>query len=222
MGIRALLVVGAIVVVCCWWGGQQTYVAIRDRDQLTISCADYVNKRPDARWLKLTDCEYDFEHLAYEEGASRYRTVYLPLRPAGDSSGPAVIIVKREDRELLDVVWALEHDEEKPAELDRVMTDLMKPTEGLVEFGLDLDDKEQKALAGLGLGLAKDFVIIDHGDEPKLAKGIMVLMLGLGGIATLAYLILRGRRPPKTPPPTHTPPPMKAPSSPIAAFEREV
>jgi hypothetical protein len=42
MGIRALVVMGVCAVIALWCGGQNTYVALRDRHQLEISCSDYL------------------------------------------------------------------------------------------------------------------------------------------------------------------------------------
>lgn len=226
MGIRALVVLGVLAAVLTWWGGQKTYVAIRDSKQVEITCADYVKKRPDARWLKLTDCEYDFEHLAYEEDSSgsKYRSVYFPLRPSGEKDGPTYIVIKRDDKDMLAIVYALEHGNDHPPGLERVMTDLLKPAEGLVQFGVDLDDKDKDQLAGLGLGLAKDFVIIDNGDKPNLTAGLIMLLLGLGVGGALVWFGIATLRKPKAPPPTYRPPmnPMNPvdPTNPIKAFER--
>lgn len=194
-----LLIVGG---VCVWWGSQNTYIALRDRHQLEISCADYVTKRPEARWLKLTGCEYDFDHMAYEQSQSgTISKVYLPLRPTGEQSGPTRIVVVRDDEEMVKVANALEHDDAKPEPaFDHVMQQLAQPTEGLVQFGLDLNDKDKKDLAGLGLGLDRDFVLIDNGAKPKLMKGLGVLSLGLTLLGVFGVLIARRFRKPKVVP----------------------
>ena len=217
--ILLLIVAGA----CLWWGTQNTYVALRDRKQLEITCADYIKKRPEARWLKLTHCEYDFDHLAYEAmKGGKITKVYLPLRPEGEESGqPTRIVVVRDDEEMLSTTEALEHDDAvvKNAE-DRVMESLQKPAEGLVQFGLDLNDKDKKDLANLGLGLDKDFVLVDYGEKPKLQKGLIVLMIGLGAVGLFVFLLLRRFRKSKAPP---APPRPINPNNPVvSAFERPV
>lgn len=217
---------GVCAVIALWWGGQNTYVALRDRNQLEISCSDYLKKRPDARWLKLTDCAYDFENLAYfqKKGEDKYTSVYMPLRPAGETGGPTHIAVKFEDKELLAVVYALEHGQSRPSGFDRVTAQLLEPTQGLVQFGLSMSDKDRDQLEGLGLGLADDFVIIDNGSKPNLTAGLIVLFLGLGVAGALAWFVImtlrerKAARAPKSPPPM-TPP---NPTSPIAPFERQV
>jgi hypothetical protein len=233
MLIRALAAGGVIALVLCAFGAQFTYVAIRDGKQLEISCADYIARRPDARWLKLTDCEYDFEHLAYEEdqAGDKYTHIYLPLRAVGDDSLLTNIVVKRSDEAIRNVVWGLEHGESRPIGIDRVMMDLGKPTEGLVEFGLSLSDKERGELGKLGLGLTKDFVLIDDARQPQLAAGIIMLAIGLSGLGVLGWLIIRQLRKPKTPPqqppffgPMNPMNPMGPgfPNSPVASFERKI
>jgi hypothetical protein len=108
------------------------------------------------------------------------------------------------------------------------MMDLGKPTEGFVAFGFSLSEKERDQLGKLGLGLTDDFVLIDDKAEPRLAAGIIMLVLGLGGIGVLGWLIIRQLRKPKTPPPQ--PPffrPMNPmgpgfPNNPVASFERKL
>jgi hypothetical protein len=206
MRIRTVAALVLIALAMCAFGAQYTYVGLRDGEQLEITCADYIKKRPDARWLKLTECAPDFKHMAFEEARDHYTAVYLPLRPIGDKSSPNVIVVKRTDYDLLGVVWALLHGEENPPHFDRVTEDLMKPTEGLVQFGLDLEDEQKAQLAGLDLGLAKDFVVIDNGSEPRLAAGIALLLLGVGGLGALGWFLrreLRSRKQRRVVPPTN-------------------
>ena len=225
MGIRALVVLGVIAAALCMWGGQKTYVAIRDRQQLEISCADYVKKQPSARWLKLVDCEYDFDHLAYEQESSgdKYKAVYFPLRPAGEEGGPTHIVVKRDDAAMLQIVYAFEHGNEHPPGMDQMVPELLRPVEGLVQFGLDLDDKDKEELGKLNLGLANDFVILDNGSKPNLVAGLILLLLGLGvGGALVWFGIMsvreRKRRPPQRPFTMGPPGPM----TPVSPFERPI
>ena len=219
---RLMILLLIVAAACWWWGGQNAYVALHDSKQLEISCADYVKKRPESKWLKLTDCEYDFDNMAMEQYKSgKISKVYLPLRPVGEESGgPTRIIVERSDDDMLKVAEAFEHDDAEPhPAMDNVMASLQKPTEGLVQFGIDLDDKDKTQLAGLGLGLDKDFVIIDNGAKPKLQKALIVLMIGLGAVGLFVWLLLRRFRKAKGPPmPTHIPPS----NNPIASFERPV
>jgi hypothetical protein len=219
---RLIIVLLVVVGVCLWWGGQNTYIALRDRHQLEITCADYIKKRPDSRWLKLTHCEADFDNLAVEtdSGGYKIRKVYLPLRPEGETSGPTRIVVVRDDEDIIAAVKAPEHHGVAAQHaIDNVLAQLQQPTEGLVQFGLDLDDKDKEQLAGLSLGLDKDFVLVDYQAKPKLQKGLFVLSLGLAGIAFLGFLILRRFRKHKTPP---APPRPADPNNPISAFERPI
>src|SRR5262245_32461247 len=216
---RGVILLAILSIVALWWGGQNTFIGIRDHKQRVISCADYVKQRPDDRWLKLTDCDYDFDHLAYEKTTSgKIRAVYLPLRPAGVEGGPTQIVVKRDDSEMLVVVEAIEHNDANPQPAsDHVLAQLKEPAEGLVEFGLDLKDKDKKELGQLNLGLASDFVIIDYKHEPKLLFGLLALVAGLGMAGYVVLRLVRRARP-SPPPPTATAP--RDPSNPVSAFER--
>lgn len=220
-----LVLLGVCAIVALWWGGQNTYVALRDRHQLEISCADYLAKRPDTRWLKLTDCTYDFDNLAYfqNRGEDKYTAVYLPLRPVGETSGRTHIAVKFEDREFLDVVYALEHGQSSPPGFKRVTERLLEPTQGLVAFGLAMSSHDREELEKLGLGLADDFVVIDNGSKPNLTAGLIVLCLGLGvtgALVLFSIMALRERKRPK--PPINRPLRPGNLGGPIASFERHV
>jgi hypothetical protein len=72
------------------WGGHNTYIALHNRSPVEISCADYLGRRPEAAWLRLTGCFPDFGHLAVESStrttssgqSSTTTAVYVPLRAA--------------------------------------------------------------------------------------------------------------------------------------------
>jgi hypothetical protein len=129
--------------------------------------------------------------------------------------------VVREDADMLKVAQALENDDAEPQPaMNNVTASLVKPVEGLVQFGLDLNDKDKDELKNLGLGLDKDFVLIDYGDKPKLQKGLIVLAIGLGAIGLLTFLLIRRFRRPKAKP---MPPGVQPPSNnPIQKFEQPI
>jgi len=211
---RAILVLVILSAVALWWGGQHLYVGLRDREPLEITCADYVKQRPDTHWLKLTKCDADVDNLAYEDdrhgGADK---VYVPMRPLGEDKGaPASdtlarglapdrrsaslthIVVERDDQDIRDLVALGNAAGEKNPVVQRVAKSFDEPVEGTVKFGMDLSDKDQKQLKGLGLGLADDFVIIDRGQTPRLALGLGVFCLGLLGPAFVVFRLVRKRR----------------------------
>jgi len=193
MGIRLIIVLLALGGVGIYWGGTNFVTAVRERDPLEITCANYLKQKPDNRYLKLTECDPDMDNMAlYEEGegtAKKITAVYVPLRAKGTTVGKTQIVLLRKDTAITDLVSRADKlgtaDE---AQAKRIMDEFEAPNEGLVQFGMDLSDSDQKQLKGLNLGLSDDFVIMERGKEPKLLLG--ALALG-GGLAALAFM-LRG------------------------------
>jgi hypothetical protein len=174
-------------------GGWITYTAVREGKQLEISCDEYVRKRPANHWLKLTSCEYDFEHYAVKYKKHTDLTdgdieaVYFPLRPTGDTLGPVHLVVRHRDKNTLKVIEAVEDGREpSPATLEKVRVELAKPVEGIVVSGFD--DSERDEIEGLGLGLGKNFDVLERDRTPNLGFGIVLLTIG--GLAAMTALLM--------------------------------
>ncbi len=173
-----VLMIGAL-----WWGGQSTFTALKNRDQRTLSCADYERSRPDADWLQLTGCYFDFDDSASESvrgGAST--TAFIPLRSAPGKSGqPIQLFLVTKDKQILEFIRAVDNNDADRA--GALATDLAldKPQTltGLVQFGMELKDKERAKLAELFPHAAKDFALLEHNAKPKLGLGLGVLAAGL-------------------------------------------
>jgi hypothetical protein len=194
---RAVLFLIAVVGALLWWGLPNLYVALQNREPLETTCADYLKERPSAKWLRLTHCEADHANIAYEEASDHeIRRVYVPLRAEGEEqAGHTVIVVERDDQEMRDVMAKLRQDKPSDATIEKAGRLLGEPTEGLVKFGIDLSDKEQDQLRGLGLGLADDFVIIDRGGKPKLWLALAASLAGLAIIGFVVRALIRRRTP---------------------------
>ncbi len=194
---RGLIVLIIVTGVALWWGGQNFYTGIRERDPLEITCADYLKHRPDNRYLRLTECAADLDNLAIEEGKNKeVKAVYIPMRGKGETGGQTRIVMKRTDDEMTSLVAQLDKlgpgDEAKAT---RILGELEAPNEGLIQFGLDLSDKDTKELGRLNLGLAEDFVIMERGKSPRLLLGALALAAGLLGLAWFVRGIYRKFRP---------------------------
>jgi hypothetical protein len=76
-----------------------------------------------------------------------------------------------------------------------VLAELEGPNQGLVQFGLDLSDKDTKQLKDLNLGLAEDFIIMEHGKAPRLLLGALAFAGGLAALGWLLRMIYKKVRP---------------------------
>jgi hypothetical protein len=190
---RGLIFVIAVAGLGLWWGGQNLYTGLREREPLEITCAAYLKDRPDNRFLKLTECEPDLDNMAIEEGKNKeIKAVYIPMRAKGTTVGKTQIVLKRTDDDMTVLVDRLDGPngpDEKLAQ--KVLTELEGPNQGLVQFGLDLSDKDMTQLKNLNLGLADDFIIMEHGKAPRLLLGALAFAAGLLALGWLIRTIYK-------------------------------
>ena len=197
---RDLFLLPATVVVACGgtlWGGHHSYVALQNRAPLEITCADYLQSRPDAGWLRLTHCFPDFDHVGIEtftrktakdqSGTTTTAGVYVPLRAAQHSTDARTkILLLSDDDDMLTLGGF------SPTLDERVVIELSTSVEGLVESGLALSQRRRTEIANLHLRLTDDFVILERGARPRplwFALGELWL-----GIAAVTLLVRRYRR----------------------------
>ena len=194
---RGLIFVIAVAGLGLWWGGQNLYTGLRERDPLEITCASYLKDRPDNRFLKLTECEPDLENMAIEEGKNKeVKAVYIPMRAKGTTVGKTQIVLKRTDDAMTSLADSLDGPVgPNEAVAKKVLSELEGSNQGLVQFGLDLSDKDMTQLKNLNLGLADDFIIMEHGKAPRLLLGALAFAVGLAALGWMLFMIYRKVRP---------------------------
>jgi hypothetical protein len=180
---KILLVLAPVVLLVM--GGQQLYKAMKNPNAVKITCADYLAKPPDSHWLTLESCTPDWEGGAYESaaGSTTARVLFVPLRPTGVEGGQTRIVLRTEDKALLDLVNS--SNAEMPATTS---------WQGVVQFGLDLKDEERKEVGGLISGLADDFVLLEHNAKPNMGMAIAFLLGGLGLAGFVVWRFIKNRR----------------------------
>ncbi len=194
---RGLIFVIAVAGLGLWWGGQNLYTGLRERDPLEITCASYLKDRPDNRFLKLTECEPDLENMAIEEGKNKeVKAVYIPMRAKGTTVGKTQIVLKRTDDAMTSLADSLDGPVgPNEAVAKKVLGELEGQNQGLVQFGLDLSDKDMTQLKNLNLGLAEDFIIMEHGKAPRLLLGALAFAVGLAALGWMLRMIYKKVRP---------------------------
>src|SRR5215212_10034372 len=88
-----LLGVGGMFVAA-----HKCYLVLTNRRPTRMTCEEFIDKRPGAKWVELTGCELDVENaiglqsriLKVDKG------VFVPVRPAG-ATGPATILLRTDD-----------------------------------------------------------------------------------------------------------------------------
>lgn len=193
MQLGCLVAFGALYMM--WMGGQGLYTSIKNRAPMELACENYDEVKPNKEWLKLTGCELNVLESSYMETGGKVTELFIPARGPGDEEGdPIHVLVATKDRELLSLandMMKLENEAELMTyfaqHADKLY--LRRDVQGLVRYGVALDDDDRADLEGLDETLAPDFVIVDDGKEPGFGKSVgllgggTVLLLGIGAAA---------------------------------------
>lgn len=190
----------ALAAGLLWQGGQSCYVSSRNGEPLRMTMREYLNAKPSAEWLELRDAVVYlpgamniYNKLAGDSTAPA-TDIYVPVyasEPASDDQ-PTSVVLKTSDPELVRIYNAagavgndstrivrfLEENQRRLAETRTVS--------GVVQFGVDLDDKD-KELVRDHVAHNSDFIILADGTRPAGRGGSSLLIL-----AGLVVLVLSG------------------------------
>ena len=203
-------------------GGQALYTATLNRNPIEMTCADYLTKRPEGKWVKLKDCV-----LYRVQGADRrffekpMGEVFIPVRPVGASHESVIKILlaskRQEEIEFHQAADAAGDDPRKQADfVAKHLGQFMekREIEGTIRHGLDDPYDIKREFEKTGGNLTPDCIVIDEGKHPSFlnATGLIVAALVFG----ILRLILESRRPASLPPLTSIqPPPLPAQPPPL-------
>ena len=184
-----------VTITLIWSGAQSLYTNLTNSKSTTYTIEEYLEKRPDDKWLELTGCRLDLMDSAYQE--SRFgddiKEVYIPVsapkESADSENAPVQILFTTKDPEiiaLLKEAGSVQSDEDAMrfalGNLDKLYP--TRDISGLVRFGIDMRDKEADELRKLNSNLVEDFIMIDDGKKPEWT-GAIALPIGL----LLAYFV---------------------------------
>jgi hypothetical protein len=189
-----------LALAMLWGGGQTVYTALKNNAPSELTCDQVMTQPPGAHWLSLSGCEYDLENLTVGGILSTVSELYIPLRPVGDTSRRmSQVVLFTKDKQLLEIVRAMDKAPNEDVALTHLerLVDLGTPEriEGLVRFGIDLDDDDVKKVRQANPTLPNDFVLLDQGKKP-MAAWFGFSMLG-GGLAVSALVASRLLRRPR-------------------------
>ena len=154
-------------------GGQGVYTALQNPKPLAMTCAEYLARPHSQTWLQLSDCVPDWEKGGYT-GGDAADELFVPLRAPG--GGTTRLVLRTKDKDVL-------------ARINRgEFSDAPGRYEGLVQFGMELRDKERKTVADVVEGVTDDFVLLEHDKRPEV--GLHGAMLG-GGLLVLGFAVWR-------------------------------
>lgn len=195
--ILGVVAIGAFLVAA---GVQGLHDAETERSPRTLTVAEFMRRRPDESWLRLTECAVDLREAVWVESSSKKRTAYLIARAAGEPSPKrAHLVICPDDEVVLQTLEDLRAFEEKRDEqgareyfeANRGRIAFVREFEGLMraEYGLSADDQDAlKRRRDLFHGPA----VLDEGERPSWLRSIALLAAGV--VVGVAGVVLFVRR----------------------------
>ena len=178
-------------------GGQKIYETWNSGKLQTMSYDQFVKAKPGVGWYKLTDASWHLiDAPVLTGGLSKdvLGDLYIPVRKSGEEPGKSKIevLLHRENlKEAIDLSNFIALPVEKQISLlatDKSL-DAEHPVSGMIEFGIDSEDKQRDALNGaFGDELSSDYVVITDGAEPGGYGGPLLALFG--GLVILAFSFL--------------------------------
>lgn len=164
-------------------GCQGVYVALKNREPLEITTANYIARKPDAEWIVLKDAEVSLTEAAYKAWMGNISEIFIPVRPKGQPiTEPIHILLSTDDEAVaaaLQKLRAYGGTKEKTVNLASRKADelfMQKNISGVTRYGLFSDLVTRFKLANLNLQLADDFVILNEDATP--APYLPISMIG--------------------------------------------
>lgn len=199
LGCGMFIVGMAMLVMGCWGGMQRLYVSATNTSPTEMTCAEYIEQRPSASWLKLTECRADVIESVIE--TERFSDViekaWIPVYPVdADPGGPVAVVLESDSEEMIgklnQITRSFEAAGEDPEKMLQALIQAREigtfPMEGLVAFGYDLEDDEIEKVSGLVPELGSNFAVLRDGDAPSFMGAILHLLMALGGALVLFVL----------------------------------
>jgi len=201
--IRLGLFLIAITVGMLWACGQNLYTALRNRHPTTMSYEDYVKTKPSATWLVLTNCEIDLTDSCVKTyyGAKTPTEIYVPVRGvnAAKSNEVVHVVLATKDKERLATLSEMQNLDTKGALTwilkNRTRVFCQRNVSGLVEFGVNLKDRDRQRLSALLRNAANDFIILQEGAQPSITEGLGFTIAGLMILGLMVIYVRRSREP---------------------------
>ena len=168
-----------------------------------MSYDDYVKTKPSATWLVLTNCEIDLTDSCVKSyyGSKMPTEIYVPVRSvnAGRTNEVVHVVLATKDKEQLATLSEMQNLDSKGALSwilkNRQRVFCQRSVSGLVEFGVNLKDRDRQRLSVLLRNAAKDFIILQEGAQPSIVEGLGFTIAGLMILGLMIIYIRRSREP---------------------------
>jgi hypothetical protein len=156
-------------------GGQGIYLAASNSRRIEMSCDAFARGRPDALWLRLTDCELDYLGAGYHESGGRISELFFPVRSLGrPRSEPAPLVAATRDPAVLALAEDTMGGSRQPEQeqylvmMLRIVTALhaAREIEGYRRAGAVHALRSRRQLSGMTAPLVPDVAVIDLHSPP--------------------------------------------------------
>jgi hypothetical protein len=118
---------------------------------------------------------------------------------AGRSNEVVHVVLATKDKEQLSTLSEMQNLDTKGALSwilkNRTRVFCQRNVSGLVEFGVNLKDRDRQRLSVLLKNAAKDFIILQEGAQPNIAEGLGFTIFGLMILGLMILYVKRSREP---------------------------
>lgn len=175
-----------IAIAAIWGGVQGIYTAKQNPTPTAYELNGLSGQNmPAEKWLKLKNCNFNLLESVYFESAfgdGLANELYVPLKSKNDSI-VALLYTKTTDWVNLYNLITSQTDPAKATEFYKKYKHIAIQDsinfKGLVRYGIDLDQKEWRQLAGSYPKLVKNFIIIDQNTKPSATFSYFMLVVGV-------------------------------------------
>jgi hypothetical protein len=194
--LKLILLVPATVLLVL--GSEGLFYAARGRHEAVVTCEEFARARPSSVRVRVTGCEPDFAHAAYRESGLTLEELFLPVRPAGQPTRPASIVVATSDPAALAIAQRVlgktATSDQSLAAMKRVADylGLSIAVDGVVRAGVIERLRSRRILSGLADSVAADAVVVDLRATPDLMRPSLAVAAGLA-LAAVVWLLMRRR-----------------------------
>lgn len=169
-------------LVLLWLGGQGVYTAVRNRQPYSATYSEYVQTKSDKEWVELKETRLSVVEAITSEKHGTIDEVYIPLRaPGAAAKEPVHALLLTRDPDVIGLVKMIRglRDEKAVIEFAAKNQKDVFPTRtvtGLVQIGMDSDDRKRGKIQKLDINLSDGYVVIEEGKKPQplLAIGFLL------------------------------------------------
>jgi hypothetical protein len=127
--------------------------------------------------------------------------IYVPVRSVNASRSNEVVhvVLATKDKEQLTTLAEMQSLDSKGALTwilkNRQRVFCQRNVSGLVEFGVNLKDRDRQRLSVLLRNAANDLIILQEGAQPNIAEGLGFTIAGLMILGLMIIYVRRSREP---------------------------